>query len=368
MEQFIDGYNFCEMNAMKYYAPPASWDKDKRFQNAHTKIFSNDWYGAEKKDGYFTKIVKDEEGKCYLFSRSRNTKGEYVNKIEWVPQFNSFFENLPNGTCLLGELYFPKRPGSNTVTTIMQCLKDKALARQNADEKLHLYLFDLLAYNNKSLLKSGALERFNLLESLRPIFSNEYIEVAHYINGQELWMQLQILLASGAEGIVITEKNAIYEPDKRPSKTTLKVKQELKDTIDVVIIGANPPTREYGGKEILTWQYWEDTVSGERLRGEYYKRYSDGGTIEPVTKAYWNNWAGSLRIGMRKDDKVIEVGSLSGITEEVLSNWKDYVGKVAEITAMQVFMDTGGLRHPKFLNWRPDKTARDTDWYAVFGK
>ena len=55
------------------------------------------------------------------------------------------------------------------------------------------------------------------------------------------------------------------------------------------------------------------------------------------------------------------------MTEEVLSNWKSYIGKVAEITAMQIMdTDNKGLRHPKFVQWRPDLTARDTDYYRWF--
>ena len=84
-------------------------------------------------------------------------------------------------------------------------------------------------------------------------------------------------------------------------------------------------------------------------------------------KNYFFDWAGSLVIGVRRDNKLIAIGSLSGLTEEVLANWKNYIGKVAEITGMQVF-DTGGIRHPKFLRWREDLSARDTDWYRIFGE
>jgi hypothetical protein len=118
----------------------------------------------------------------------------------------------------------------------------------------------------------------------------------------------------------------------------------------------------------MNWQLWEDVRTGEKLKGEYYKRYSDGETIEPVTKTYWNGWAGSVRIGVRKDDKVVEIGSLSGLTEEVLANVDKYKGKVAEITGMQIMNDAnGGIRHPKFVRWRPDLTVRDTDYYRIYG-
>jgi hypothetical protein len=131
MYGFIDGYDFGEMEAMKYYAPPSTWSDEKKRENARMKIYSDSWLGAEKKDGYFAKLIKDEDGNIILYSRSRGVNGKFADKHEWVPHLNSFFNDLPNGTCLLGELYFPSQPGSRNVTTIMGCLKEKAIDRQN---------------------------------------------------------------------------------------------------------------------------------------------------------------------------------------------------------------------------------------------
>ena len=58
------------------------------------------------------------------------------------------------------------------------------------------------------------------------------------------------------------------------------------------------------------------------------------------------------------------------MTEEVLGNWNKYKGAVAEITAMQITTNQNGgygLRHPKFIKWRPDLRASDTDWNRIFG-
>lgn len=151
-----------------------------------------------------------------------------------------------------------------------------------------------------------------------------------------------------------------------PARVSIKVKKELEETIDVVVMGANAPTRDYKGGEIETWMYWEDPVTGVKFNEKLYKDYMNGKCVEPITKNYFNGWAGSIVIGAKKDNKVVVVGSLSGLTEEVLCNWKSYVGKVCEITAMEVMKDTCGLRHPKFKQWRNDLTANDTDWYRIF--
>lgn len=366
MKNYIDGVDFHSLEAQKYWTPPASWPADRKKQEVHNAIFSGDYIGARKMDGAFYKFIKDEDGNMELLGRSKSVSGDYLNKIEWVPQLHNFFNELPNGTCLLGEIYFPNNEGSNHVTTIMGCLKEKAISRQKTN-KLHYYIFDVLAWNGQKYYTLPVEDRVDLLNQIRTKYIYNEVDYASYCEGKELWNQLQTVLSEGGEGIVITKKGTCYQPGKRPARQTFKVKKELQETIDVVILDKNPPTRVYSGKEILTWKLWENTITGEKLEGEFYKKYSEGEPIEPVTKTYWHGWAGSLVIGARKDNKLVPIGSLSGMTEEVLSNWEKYKGRVAEITGMEI-MKTGGIRHPKFLNWRPDLTAKDTDWYRIFGE
>lgn len=360
--------NFHNVEAQKYWSFPSSFKGDKAAETKNM-IFSGDYIGSRKMDGAFYKFWKDENGNMELLGRSKSVSGDYLNKIGHVPQLHEFFENMPNGTCLIGELYFPEKEGSSNVTTIMGCLEQKARDRQEKGNKLHYYVFDVLAWDGESLLKTNVEERLTYLSDVNVIRNtdyNEYVDIAMYYEGKELWNKLQSILAEGGEGIVITKKGTCYQPGKRPARQTLKVKKELQETIDVVILGANAPTRVYTGKEIENWKFWENLQTNQKMEGNFYKDYSDGAPIEPVTKNYFNNWAGSLIIGVRKDDKLIAIGSLSGMTEEVLGNWNKYKGAVAEITAMEV-LPTGGLRHPKFVKWRPDLRASDTDWNRIFG-
>lgn len=366
MKHFIDKTDFYELEAMKYHAYPASWDPEKQKKDVLNKIMSGDWYGSQKRDGFFMKFLKDEDGNITFTGRSKSVSGDYINKWEWVPQLHEWGNSIPNGTCFLGEIYWVDNEGSKNTTSIMNCLKEKAIARQEKEEnKLHFYVFDILAYDNVSFLKKPALERFKFIEDLGVKNVFKYTEFAVYFNGQELWNTLQSLLADGYEGMVIIQKDSLYEPGKRPSKTTKKIKQALRQSIDVIILGANAPTRMYGGKEILTWKYWENRVTGEKIQGEFYKAFCDGEPIDPITKAYFHGWAGSLIIGLydAAADKVVPIGSVSGLTEEVLQNWQNYKGKVLEVGGMQLMRDDNGnftgIRHPKALGWRADKLARE---------
>lgn len=366
----IDGYNFGEMEPQKYYAPPASWDEEKKKRTARERIFSGEWYGAEKKDGYFAKLIKDEDGNIILNSRSRNVNGDFPEKHEWVPHLQPFFEDLPNGTCLLGELYLPSKPGSSNITSLLGCLKEKCIARQEKGEKLHFYVFDILAWEGESYMNKTLFERIDELNLMwRAGYMNEYVEIAEYFFGNELWTKLQTVLANGGEGMVITRGGALYQPGKRPSKDCLKIKKELAENIDCFFTGrASAPTRLYSGIEIQTWKYWENPFTGELKEGEYYKDYMNGAQIEPVTKPYFNRWAGSLEVGVMKDGNVVSIGYLSGLTDEIKANFKDYKFRCIEMAAMEILHETKGIRHGKFLRFRDDLSVEDCTWTKIFGE
>lgn len=367
MYGIIDNYDFGEMEAQKYYAPPASWTEQKKKETARNRIFSGEFLGSEKKDGYFCRLVKDEDGAILLQSRSRGVSGEFPEKHEWVPHLQPFFESLPNGTCLLGELYLPSTPGSSNITKILGCLKDKAIARQSK-EKLHLYVFDVLAYDGQSFMELNFEQRIDTLDTLRFYYEKDYSEVefAIYYEGDVLWRQLQDILTRGGEGIVITRKTSQYQPGKRPSKDCLKIKKELQETIDCFFTGGfTPPTKEYTGKNLIQWDYWMNMRTGEKLRGQLCKEFDAGAPIIPVTKPYFHGWAGSLEIGCVKGDKVVPIGYLSGLTDEIKANAAAYKGRVIEVTAMEL-LQTGGIRHAKFLQFRDDKNWKDCKYEDIF--
>ena len=376
MYGYIDGFDFGEMEIMKYYCPPSTWSDEKKRENARMKIYSGDFYGSEKKDGYFAQLIKDEDGNIILYSRSRGVNGKFADKHEWVPHLQPFFDALPTGTCLLGELYLPSQPGSRNITTIMGCLKEKAVARQEKGEKLHFYIFDCLAYAGSSYMQTKFINRINRINAMHNSgMGNEYVSFAEYVHGADLNILLQEILARGDEGVVITHKDGLYEPGKRPSKTTLKIKKELKQTIDCFFTGhGSAPTHQYTGKEIETWKFWENEVTGEKLVGELYKDYTSGKAIIPITKGYYYDWAGSLEIGVFRhkagsqckingvvyeDTEVFPIGWLSGLPDEMKADPKKYAFKPIEVTAMEFDAVNRSLRHGKMVGWRKDLTLVD---------
>ena len=381
MNCIIEGIDFYQLEAMKYYSPSTSWSAEKKKENAMQKIFSGEWWGAQKRDGIFCMCGRNQDGVIFLRPRAKNTKGEFVNKVDWVPQIHTFLAAMEPGTVFLGELYLPRDEQAKSTSSIMNSLQPRAVKKQQKEEdKLHLYIFDILANKGKSLLNEPALKRFTTLHKMSFLHA-DYVEWAKYCNGQELWDMLQQLLADGYEGVVITHQDAPYQPGKRSNKVSLKIKKELQDTVDCIMIGANAPAREYTGKEIETWPYWINDRTNEKIIDnevsnvtectKTYEDYSNGETLTPVTKNWFYGWAGSWKLGAFKGGKLVQIGSLSGLTDEMKENWKDYVGKVCEVSAMETSENQEGgrgLRHPKLIAIRDDIDKFECTYERIFEK
>lgn len=373
----IDNIKFHELQAEKFWSFPSTFKGDKKAETRNM-IFSGDYVGSRKMDGAYYRFIKDENGEMVLQGRSKGVGGDYLNKIEWVPQLQPFFDFLPKGTCLLGEVYFPNNEGSSNVTKIMGCLTQKARDRQEKGDKLHYYIFDVWAYDGRSLLNNKMTDRVAMLEEIRHYINLnyreefQYIHFANYFEGAELWEELQRILEMGGEGVVITKKDSKPAPGKRTARKTLKIKKEITDTIDCFFTGrTTPPEKEYKGKSIEDWCYYVRAVTDERLEVKpHYNEMLRGEPIIPVTKSYYFDMAGSLEIGAVKDDKIVPIGLLSGLSEEIRSNPLDYKGKVIEVNCMEIqYHEDGrnpGLRHARMIQFRPDKNWRDCNWYDIF--
>ena len=249
----------------------------------------------------------------------------------------------------------------------MGCLTDKAIARQEKGDKLHYYIFDVWAFEGESWMDKKCEDRFDELNALSRAYPDEYVEWAEYFQGKELWTQLQTILANGGEGIVMTKKGTIPQPGKRPARKTLKVKKELAENIDCFFTGrATAPTRLYTGKEIETWKYWVRLRDNQKLEGEFYQNYKMGEALEPVTKPYFMGMAGSLEIAVMKDGVETQIGFLSGLSDEIKADAWAMRHKCIEVAAMEV-LPTGGIRHGKLKQFRPDLTPADCTFEKAFG-
>lgn len=371
---FIDNISFIDLPAEKYWSFPKTYKGD-RHKDTKDFILSEVYIGSTKQDGHYARFIKDDNGNMRLQGRTESVNGGYLNKIEWVPQCMEFFNSLPNGTCLLGELYFPTKRGSRNVTTILGCLKEKALDRQNKGEKLSYYIFDVWAFDGKSYLKTKIEDRIKTLNSLKEKkFDN--IEIADYLKGEELWNKYGEILSSGGEGIVITKLGTVPEPGKRTARKTLKCKMEVEETIDVFLTGIyKTAIREYKGITPLeNYNYWENVKTGEIFTTNKYKEYLNGEAYEPVSRHYALNYAGSVQIAVMRNGEICPVGYISSITDDmrvgIVKEPEKYKGKVFELTCMEIEKNANTeagytFRHAKFICPRSEKSYLDCDFSQI---
>lgn len=331
-----------------YQYPAMLISKAPSGEKLEKELSSDKYLGQVKKDGFFYQLEKTKDGNIYLFSRSKSKKtGELTEKIDHVPHIKEWADELPNGTILIGEIYYPGKK-SNDVTKVMGSLKEKAIDRQNNEYGLlHYYVHDMIMYDNHSLLEDCFEKRFSelCLNIDLKMPHADWLEVAgvfeNYCGDITIPSTIQRYLNQGEEGVVLKLKSGLYVPGKRPVYN-FKIKEQI-DNIDLVITKLLDPVKEYTGKEIDTWPYWIDG--------------------EPVTKPYYFGWKNAFEVSGYKDGKLQVVGTVaSGLTDEVKENAaqfpQSYLGYVCELQAMS-WTEDGALRHPRFVRMRYDKNPEE---------
>ena len=376
MSAIIDNIDFQELPSEKYWSYPKTY-KGNKHEDIKRRITSGAYLCSIKKDGHYCRFIKDDNGQIRMQGRTKGVEGEYLDKHEWVPQLNNFFAAIPNGTCFLGELYFPHQSGSRKVTTILGCLQSKAIERQEKGEKLHYYIFDVWAWNGKSCLNKTLDERVAILQEVKTYYKTDFVEFAEFYEGEEAWDKLGEALEAGEEGMVAIQRVSKPEPDKRTSYKSIKIKKEINQTIDAFIDGSyKEPTREYSGKSIETWALWYNVKTSERYNTNQFKEYCAGAPIIPVTKPFFYNYAGAISFSVMKDGKPVHIGYISGVSDEmkagIVKEPEKWVGRVFEISCMEVektgISETGySLRHAKVIGERVDKKPEDCDFSQISG-
>lgn len=375
----IDGFNFTEMESMKYWSYPKSYDIKKKKEESKYMCISGDYIGARKYDGAWNMLIKDNDGNFHLRCRTESVNGGYTDKAKWIPWITNELSWIPNGTVLIGEICFPNNEGSRKITSVLNCLKDKCIERQKKNGILNFYVFDILAYKGKSLINTPFETRIRTYleyELADIINNNEYVFMANYKEGPELWDLYGQVIAEGGEGIVITRKDCKYLPGKRTARMTLKMKKEINETIDAFLDGDyKPATKDYKGKTPLNeWSYWYNEKTGEKVCECKFNEYINGETWEPISRLFALGYAGSIRFSVMKNGKPYPIGYISGITDEmrkgIIETPEKYIHKVYELSAMEIEKTENSefeysLRHAKIVKERTDKNYYECDFCQI---
>lgn len=369
--------------AMKIWSLP----KNKK-DNLKEYCDSGEYFAEIKKDGYFYQFNRTPNYN-YLFSRNKGVNGLLSEKIDNVPHIKEALSRLPANTIILGEIYYPGGTSKN-VTTIMGCLPQTAIKRQEEQGLIHYYIHDIIMYDGIDLMNTGALNRFKILSKIYEIYDLldfNYIELATAVY-ENIYEAIEDALKNGEEGMVLKRKDALYIPDKRPAWSSIKAKME--DTVDAVCMGFCDATMEYTGKELVEedgskkplyevlWPYWailQKTEFGEVV----YKKTNKCEVIRginfrtiPVTKPFYYDWKTSMRIGAYQENgELKEIGTISsGLTDELRIGFRDnpenFIGKVVEVQCMSKDTQEQTLRHGFLLQFRDDKNVGDCRLKDIF--
>ncbi len=360
--------------------PMLIWKLPAGKESMLSEVCSNGEYFLEEKiDGAFYQFVKTENH-SYLFGRTvSKLSGVLTEKSDNVPHLKEALSCLPAGTILIGEIYVPGGTSKDTVS-IMGCLPALAIKRQEK-EPIHYYVHDIIAYDTVNLIDSPADLRYKILAAIwekHNLNQYSFLRLATRVD-EDMEAEISRILKSGGEGAVLKKKDYPYAPGKRPAWSTIKVKQM--DSIDLICTGFCDATKEYTGKELATWEYWEErgeqSQDGEYTwllsEGRYYEDYLHNPHIyRPVTKPYFLGWKTAIRIGAYNDKgELVDLGTVSsGLTDdnkrEMTENPDLWLGHVVALDCMQIDKKEHTLRHPVFKCKRKDKDAKDCVISEIF--
>lgn len=363
------------------------WKLPAGKENMMSEVCSNGQYFAEEKiDGAWYQFTKGVGGQEYLFGRTiSKVTGLMTEKGGNVPHILSALDRVPNGTALIGEVYYDGCTAKDTVT-IMGCLPSEAIKRQENKGKIKYYVHDIIFYDGVNLMGVGAWDRYRILKAIwerHSLNDFDYLRLAQVVE-RDIEEEVGRILNAGGEGMVLKKRDAIYYPGKRPAWTAIKFKQM--DDVDLVCTRTIPATRNYTGKEIETWPYWECEMQGTNQNtGEKVpisciidhglEKLSDEEKEwpwEPVTKPYAMGWHTAIGIGAYDDEgNLVELGTVSsGLTDEdraeMGANPDEFVGRIVSLHCMLIDKKEKTLRHPVFKAWRDDKNATDCKISEVF--
>lgn len=352
--------NYFTSEPMKYFAPSSTMSADARRAKLEQMIDSGNYVFGEKTDGNWSRAVITPERQALQtrgISTVTKTYGEIQDKVLfWEDVVNAFFNGT---TVILGEVYLPGGIDKDT-GAILRCLTPKAIARQK-DNPLKWRIFDVLALDGKDYMDTGFEERIKLIPIVVERINSSLVEgVTYYEMDDTFFDRMGEIFASGGEGAVCYKKNSVYMPGKRGPHAwdTVKVKQEISSEIDAFISDIVSGEKLYTGKDLGTWQLWENQRTGEKLVGSYFGEYRTGGSYLPVTKNYFNNWPGAIQVSVYdKNGNEVPLCKVSGLTEEFKTDLRDnpnrWIGCPVTIGGMMVSSakaDSEGngisVRHP----------------------
>ena len=368
-----------ELEPEKYWSFPSSYSKEKRELELNHMINSGDFFIQLKTDGNYSAFICDFDGDKRIISRGKSTVTKEYGRLEdKLFFFDAVAAAFDKPTRIMGEIWYEGGIDRN-VGSVLRASSEKSKSIQSEEyynsissqikfspkdrrdiennefrnKELRWRIFDVWYYDGEDLMKTPWIERQKYVKAAAERINNPLVTYVPYEPMDEsFYDKLAEVFKAGGEGFVAYRKNGYPEPGKRTAHKTLKIKQELENLIDCFIIGTEPAVQAYTGKELGSWSYWQDTRTGEKIRGEYFEDYQLGKSIQPISKGFYYNWPGAIYVGVYDNShQIIKLCKVAGLTEdfktELRDNYNDWHMCPVVIGGMAL-SDANGLsiRHP----------------------
>ncbi|MGW8177344.1 MAG: ATP-dependent DNA ligase [bacterium] len=274
------------------------------------------WYAQEKLDGVRYLWHMHEDHSHFTSRRISKKTGKYVDKGESFPHLMPYPDLV--GSIFDGEMMPAEGKGSSRVIEVTGCNPQMAIWIQDQWGWLRYALFDVLFYQNVDVRGWSYGSRLEVISKMMKRIHLPHVFLPQVVNTAKQHY-CDLIMEKGGEGVILKHRDALYGDH----LSWVKVKRE--ETFDVVITGFKDP-KETSIK-----------TSGE----------------ESATKFAERGWIGAIEF-----DHNGVIGYCSGMdegTREFISTNPDAcVGRVIEVRAQEV-LESGALRHPRFVRFREDK-------------
>ena len=368
-----------ELEAEKYWSMPSTYSKEKKEAEINKMILSGNYYYQLKTDGNYSAFICDFDGDKRIISRGiSKVTGEYGRIEDRLFFFNAVANAFNKPTRIMGEVWYDGGIDRN-VGSVLRAAPEKSKSIQDAEyykniyprvkftakdkrdiennefrnKKLKWRIFDIWFYDGEDLMDTPWIERQKYVKMAAERINHPLVSyVPYYPMDDNFYDNLAEIFETGGEGVVCYREDGKPEPGKRTAHKTLKVKTEVENLIDCFIIGTEPAVKDYTGKELANWQFWEDSRTGEKLIGEYFGEYQTGRAIRPISKGYFYNWPGAIYVGVYNNDKeIIKLCKVAGLTEdfknELRDNYNEWYLCPVTIGGMALSEANGlSVRHP----------------------
>lgn len=381
-----------ELEPEKYWSFPSSYSREKRELELDHMIASGLYSFQLKTDGNYSAFICDTDGDKRIISRGVSTVTNEYGRIE---DRLFFFEAVANAfnkpTRIMAEVYYDKGIDRNVGSvlratpiksksiqdehfyieaskTIKFSAKDRRDIESNEfrNQKLKWRIFDVWYYDGEDLMNTPWIDRQKYVKAAAERINHPLVTYVHaYPMDETFYDKLNTIFAAGGEGVVCYKNSSLPEPGKRTAHKTLKVKRELEHLIDCVITGTEPATTDYTGKEIGTWQYWQDIRSGEKFVGQLFGDYQGGRSIKPISRGAYMDWPGAIYVSVYNNDhQLIQLCKVANLTddfkEDLKNNFSDWYLCPVTIGGMAISEATGlSIRHPYLKSIRKNDISPD---------